>query len=99
MRSPDQGGLQWCLGRAAPPEPCAQALGWLQPSSASCPFWSSVLPLPWPLSVCLILSPAQPNTWSPFPVDLGLLLSLETSVRRGCCLSDKGTQGGVEGRG
>lgn len=30
MRSPDQGGPQWCLGRAAPPEPCAQALGWQQ---------------------------------------------------------------------
>lgn len=99
MRSPDQGGLQWCLGRAAPPGPCAQALGWLQPSSASCPFWSSVLPLPWPMSVWLILSLAQPHTWSPFPVDCRLPLSLETSVKRCFCLFDKETQVGLEGRG
>lgn len=97
MRSPDQGSLQWCLGGAAPPGPCAQALGRLQSSSDSCPLLefspsSAIahvcLAHPLPCSACL-----------PFLDTTGWPCPLRLQLRRDCYSIDKETQAGIEGRG
>lgn len=79
MRFPDQGSLQWCLGGATPPGPCAQALGRLRSSSDSCPLLefspSSAI-----AHVCLV-HPFPLPSLSPFSADCRLALSLETSVK------------------
>lgn len=96
MRFPDQGSLQWCLGGAAPPGPCAQALGRLRSSSDSCPLLSSVLPLPLPMSVWSILSPCP--ACLPFLQTAGWPCPLRLQLRRDCYSIDKETQAGRAGR-
>ena len=97
MRSPDQGSLQRCLGGAVPPGPCAQALGRLQSSSASCPLLefspsSAIahvcLAHPFPCPACL-----------PFLQITGWPCPLRLELRRDCYSFDKETQAGIEGRG
>lgn len=67
MRFPDQGGLPWHLGGAAPLGPRALAWGRLPPRRPSHPLRSSAPPPAPPLPTQPTLCPVQPNTGSPFP--------------------------------
>lgn len=99
MRSPDQSGLQWHRGGAAP-------LGHVpRPGAGYCP---AALPTPshiQPLFSHLSFLPGStsllPNL-RPGPHFLqatGCPQSLETSIMRNCCLFDRKTQVGAESRG